>query len=56
MLMEEEADEEEAEEELAPMAVQLAFIASQLGRHGEALEAYQVRCLGCVLGVPKTYV
>eukprot|EP00884_Botryococcus_braunii_P009741 jgi/Botrbrau1/18769/Bobra.0386s0088.1 len=41
MLMEEDAGEDETEEELAPMVVQLAYVAAQLGRRGEAVESYE---------------
>jgi hypothetical protein len=42
-LFEEDIGEQAVEEELAPLTVQLALVQSRLGRHDEALAAYQVR-------------
>lgn len=39
--MEEDAGEEEIEEELAPVMVQLAYVAAQTGKHAEAMESYE---------------
>jgi signal recognition particle subunit SRP72 len=41
-LLDEELSEEQVEEELAPVTVQLAYTAGQLGRSAEAAAAYEV--------------
>jgi hypothetical protein len=43
-LLDEELTEEQVEEELAPVTVQLAYTAAQLGRTEEALTTYEVCC------------
>lgn len=48
--MEEDAGEEETEEELAPIMVQLAYVAAQLGKHAEAVESYEVSFPACPAG------
>ncbi|KAK9820199.1 hypothetical protein WJX72_007419 [[Myrmecia] bisecta] len=40
-LFEEDLSEEQVEEELAPLAVQLAFVAGCQGKHAEAMAAYE---------------
>lgn len=49
--------DDEAAEELAPITAQLAYAHSELGRHDEALAAYQVGCLtsptGDIHGLPS---
>ncbi len=44
-LLDEELTEEQVEEELAPVTVQLAYTAAQLGRTAEALSTYEVSAL-----------
>ncbi len=44
-LLDEELTEEQVEEELAPVTVQLAYTAAQLGRAAEALSTYEVSAL-----------
>ena len=41
-MLDEDLEGDAIEEELAPVTLQLALVASRLGRHGEAATAYQV--------------
>ena len=41
-LLEEEYTQEHVEQELSPLSVQLAYAASQMGQHFQALQQYQV--------------
>lgn len=50
-LFEEDLNEQEVEEELAPLTVQLAYVLGRLGRTAEAQELHDKVCVACV-GVP----
>ncbi len=45
MLIEEEVPEDQIEAELAPLTTQLAYVAGQLGRHGDAVSSLEVSTL-----------
>ena len=45
-LLDEDLDEGQVEEELAPLTVQLAYAAARLGGSAEAISAYEVRAPG----------
>ena len=51
-LLDEDLDEAQVEEELAPLAVQLAYAGARLGHSMEAISAYEVRALISLVAMP----